>query len=150
MLSALVACNDAHAGVPATEAVALVEQALDGGALLREANGGSAFVISGIVLTAADSERALAHFDAGLDAARDQGSVFAFAASMTYRSVAHLMRGNLLDAVADAERGLEAAEQHGLDAAPATARSPASRSGGAWSWRTAAARRRWPTGPMPS
>ena len=118
MLAGLVACIDAHACVPAPEAIAWAERALAGGDLIREANGGSPLVITGIVLTAADPDRALPLFDAALEAALEQGSVFAFAAAMTYRSVAHLVRGDLSDAVADAERGLEAAEAHGLQAAP--------------------------------
>jgi DNA-binding CsgD family transcriptional regulator len=105
---------DARAGIPAAEAVERAERILDGGVLLEMENGRAAFLAPVIAFIAADSELALPALEAGLDAARERGDVSAMAGDRTWSCLAHLVRGELMDAIADGEAGLAASDEYGV------------------------------------
>jgi DNA-binding CsgD family transcriptional regulator len=98
----------------AGEAVRRAERLLEGGVLLAMENGRAAFIAPVTVLALADTELALPSLDAGLDAARERGDVSAMAGDRTWSCHAHLLRGDLLEAVADGEAGLAASEGYGI------------------------------------
>ncbi|MGH2955616.1 MAG: LuxR C-terminal-related transcriptional regulator, partial [Solirubrobacterales bacterium] len=105
---------DARAGIPAAEAVERGERILDGGVLLAMENGRAAYLAPVIAFIAADSELALPALEAGLDAARERGDVSAMAGDRTWSCLAHLVRGGLMDAIADGEAGLVASDEYGV------------------------------------
>ena len=108
----------ALAGMPAAAVAARAEQALAGGELLAEDNGGPAFICAALVLAVADSELAPEICTAGLRAARATGNGFAFATNKTFTSRVRLFRGELSDAVADGTEGLEACEAYEIAIGP--------------------------------
>jgi len=105
---------DARADASATEAVERGERILDGGVLLEMENGRTAFLAPVIAFIAADSELALRALEAGLEAARERGDVSAMAGDRIWSCQAHLVRGELMDAIADGEAALVASDEYGV------------------------------------
>ncbi len=103
---------DARAGIPAEEAVRRARDVLDGGILLTMENGRAAFLAAVIVLAAADSDLALPTLDEGLERAAQQGDVSAIAGDRLWSSLVHLLRGEVMDAIADGEVGLETSAEY--------------------------------------
>lgn len=112
-LMAGLAMVEALACVPTAEAVTLSERALEGGVLVAGDNGGPDYGSAVLLLALADSELALVTVEAGLEAAHRRGDVFALAANKLLGCLAHLVRGELVDAVAAGEDGLAANDAHG-------------------------------------
>jgi len=106
--------REALACVPASEVIPRAMRAHEGGALIAEDNGGGACMFAAAVLALADSDLALSICGACLEAARRDGSVFGYSASMVFGCQAHVLRGELRDAVADGQAGVEAVEAYGL------------------------------------
>lgn len=115
-LHAVLAYRDARAGM--ADAAGRAEQALHGGRLITEDNGGGPAYCAVLVLIAADSPRALETCDAGFVEAGRRGSVFAYASNKVLRGRALLCRGALAEAAAEIEDGITAAERWGLTFAP--------------------------------
>ncbi|MGA8217446.1 MAG: hypothetical protein WB771_02680 [Solirubrobacterales bacterium] len=103
---------DARAGIPADEAIARAREVLDGGILLAMENGRAAFLAAVIVVAVADSDLALPTLDEGLELASERGDISAIAGDRLWSSYAHLVRGELMDAIADGEVGLETSAEH--------------------------------------
>ncbi|HEY1284576.1 MAG TPA: AAA family ATPase, partial [Solirubrobacterales bacterium] len=103
---------DARAGLPADEAVTRARQVLDGGVLLAMENGRAAFLSAVIVLAAADSDLALPTLEEGLERARRQGDISALAGDRLWSSGVHLLRGELMDAIADADAALAISSEY--------------------------------------
>jgi DNA-binding CsgD family transcriptional regulator len=114
MLLALLAYHDARAGASAEESIARARQALEGGLLLAEDNGGGPLVSSTLMLAVADQDVAMEVFDSCLALAHEQGSVFAFAAAKLFRARTFFLRGALAEAETDAREALEAVESWDL------------------------------------
>jgi DNA-binding CsgD family transcriptional regulator len=114
MLLALLAYHDARAGVPSSQAVPLARRALSEGTLLAKDNGGGPFACAAIVLAMADLDEVLAIYEAALREAHRQGSSFAFAAAKVFRAQAFVLRGDLVDAEADAREARDACEAWGV------------------------------------
>jgi DNA-binding CsgD family transcriptional regulator len=114
MLLALLAYEDARAGVPASKAIPLARQALAGGALLAEQNGGPSYVQAGLVLTLADLDEALDVWEASLAEAHRSGSAFALCAAKVFRAKLFVIRGALAEAESDAREALHLAESWGV------------------------------------
>lgn len=111
LMSAL-AHRDARACAPAFQAVLEAERALEGAVLLSDDNGRAAFAAAAMVLVFADSEAALPALSAGLKAATERGDLFAVAGNKIFLCLAHLLRGELADAVACGEDGLADSEAY--------------------------------------
>ncbi|WP_198586787.1 helix-turn-helix transcriptional regulator [Glycomyces xiaoerkulensis] len=105
---------DAHACVPAAEVMPRIERALAGRRLLHHDNGGTDFIAAVIVCAMADSELASATLTEGLEAARERGDGFAWAANKIFSCLAHLVRGELTAAVAAGQEGLAAADAYDI------------------------------------
>ena len=106
--------REALACVPASEVIPRAKRAHEGGALIAEDNGGGACMFAAAVLALADSDLALSICGACLEAARRDGSVFGYSAGMVFGCQAHLLRGELRDAIADGQAGVEAVEAYGV------------------------------------
>jgi DNA-binding CsgD family transcriptional regulator len=114
MLLALLAYEDARAGAPAGRAIPLAREALAGGALLAEQNGGASYVQAGLVLTLADLDEALAVWEASLAEAHRSGSAFALCGAKVFRAKLFVIRGALAEAESDAREALHLAESWGV------------------------------------
>jgi DNA-binding CsgD family transcriptional regulator len=108
----------ALAGVPAAVVTPRAEQALRGGELMAEDNGGPTFICAALVLALAESELAIETCTAGLAAARASGNGYAFATNKTFTSRVRLFRGEVAQAVADGSEGLEASETYEIGIGP--------------------------------
>jgi DNA-binding CsgD family transcriptional regulator len=106
------------AGVPAAAVAPRAEQALRGGALMAEDNGGPTPICAALVLCLAESELAIDTCTAGLAAARASGNGYAFATNKTFTSRVRLFRGDVAQAVADGSEGLEATEAYEIGIGP--------------------------------
>ena len=101
--------HDAAGGAePAEVVMARVKEALSGGVLMSEEPEGLAVQSAAAVAAMSDSDLALEVHAAGLEAALRTGDALAVAQSNTGSCFAHLMRGELLDAIAHGEESLAA------------------------------------------
>lgn len=101
----------------ADRAVEQVDRSLEGGVLLKRDNGRVAFFGVMLVLTAADHPRALPLLGTALARAREEGDLIAVAANRIALSRAHLVRGSVAAAIAEAKQGLAAARIYGVEVA---------------------------------
>lgn len=112
---ASLASESARAQLERAEAVDLAERALAGGALL-ETNPYPAFLYAvGALMSAEHFDAAVRHCTEALDEARRRGLVTLFCFASLYRARVALLRGQLADAIADAQLSLDAIDLHGLD-----------------------------------
>jgi DNA-binding CsgD family transcriptional regulator/tetratricopeptide (TPR) repeat protein len=106
--------REALACEPASRVVPRARRAHEGGLLIAEDNAGSACMHAILVLALADTEDALPLCRAVLEEAQRNGSVFAYIGGMVFACLAHRLRGELREAVADGETGFEAHRAYGL------------------------------------
>jgi DNA-binding CsgD family transcriptional regulator len=105
-LLVLIASELARTGESPERARALVEQALAGGLLLDDESW-QGYVIAVAVLVSLDElDTAVRLYTDWLERARKRGSAFAFAHASSFRALAHLKRGDLAEAEADARAAL--------------------------------------------
>lgn len=109
-LEGIWAYREARACVPAARVMPRARRAIEGGALIAADNGGGAAMLAPLVLALADSELALPVYRAGLEAARRDGSLFGHLANKIFACQAHLLRGELADAIADGQEALDEAD----------------------------------------
>jgi len=107
MLDAVIACYDGTANDPA--AVARAERALGDGLLVDQAPGDTAVVCGWWALVAADHDGVMASMDSAVARAHQTGSFYSLAASLTWRGLGWLHRGDIGEAVSDLRRSVEAA-----------------------------------------
>jgi DNA-binding CsgD family transcriptional regulator len=115
MLLALLAFYDTRACAPAAGPVELARRAVAGGKLINaEAGGGGAFIRACIVLTMADLDEVLPHYEAALADAHLRGSISAFSTAKLFRAQAFLFRGDLAECESDSREALEARRRWGI------------------------------------
>jgi DNA-binding CsgD family transcriptional regulator/tetratricopeptide (TPR) repeat protein len=116
VLAGCVAYQAAREGVDRKLAVERARFALEG-MFLSDASV-SAYLVSGVALTAADEFDQAEHAWArAVETARTSGSAFLFAVATCFRAYTAYRRGDLLAAEADGRASIEAALSNGLDAA---------------------------------
>jgi class 3 adenylate cyclase/DNA-binding CsgD family transcriptional regulator/tetratricopeptide (TPR) repeat protein len=110
-----LASEATRAGMARADAIELAEQALAGGSLLNK-HFDPAFVFAVGTLTAADRlDAAVRLYGEAMDHARTRGLVLQFWLAACFRSGVAVLRGDLADAVADAELCLDVIDSNGLD-----------------------------------
>jgi DNA-binding CsgD family transcriptional regulator len=114
LLMSLLAYNDARAGVPAAEPVALARRALADGTLIKGLGG--SFVPACAVLAMADLDEVLVIYDDALVDANRRGSTVALAAAKVFRAKALVWRGDLGEAEETAREALTLAGEWGTSA----------------------------------
>jgi len=105
--------DELRRGVPAGELAPRAERLLADGLLLNDQNGPFGFLGLVRLLIEAESQAAIVWLDRSVERARRDGDGVALGASLHFRCLAHLRRGELTDAVLDGTEGLEAAQRWG-------------------------------------
>jgi len=108
MLDAIIAAYDATVGDPA--AIARAERSIADGLLIDRAVGDTALNCAWWALLAADRDSAMASLNAGVAQSHQLGSINSLAATLTFRGLGWLWRGQLGEAVSDLRRAVEAAD----------------------------------------
>jgi DNA-binding CsgD family transcriptional regulator len=98
MLAGVAAYQWAMSGGPVEECVDLALRAVEDGTLLAGDNGGVPHAAALIVLIVADRDEAVHGLDASLASAHRNGSIFEAAFAYTFRGLAYLLRGDLVEA----------------------------------------------------